>query len=92
MSHSLPNPGEVMRNIAFNLRMDGYLYVEGLEFQNLLTRRSILDLSYERRTYFTAESLKRVMSDAGSERDVARSGEPQTGALCSATCLTGRLY
>ena len=70
----LPNPGEVMRNIAFNLRMDGYLYVEGLEFQNLLTRRSILDLSYERRTYFTAESLKRVMSNAGIEMTVRTTG------------------
>lgn len=61
----LPNPGEMMRNVAFNLRKGGYLYVEGLEFQRLLEQRSILDLSYERYTYFTHQSLTRLMSDVG---------------------------
>lgn len=63
----LPNPREMIRNAAFNLRTDGFLYIEGLEFQTLLNQRSILDLSYERYTYFTVESLKHVMSDAGIE-------------------------
>lgn len=92
----LPNPGEVMRNIAFNLCMGGYLYVEGLEFQNLLVRRSILDLSYERYTYFTVESLKRVMSISGIEMDaqttgfhgqyMAVLGRKNTEGDCSGTC------
>lgn len=64
----LPNPREMMQTIAFNLREGGYLYVEGLEFQNLLNHRSILDLSYERYTYFTVESLERFMFDAGIEQ------------------------
>ncbi len=55
----LPNPRVMMQTIASNLRDGGYLYVEGLEFQNLLNQRSILDLSYERYTYFTAESLNK---------------------------------
>ena len=64
----LPNPREMMQTIASNLRDGGYLYVEGLEFQNLLNQRSILDLSYERYTYFTVESLRRFMFDAGIEQ------------------------
>ena len=40
----LPNPRVMMQTIASNLRDGGYLYVEGLEFHNLLNQRSILDL------------------------------------------------
>ncbi len=64
----LPNPREMMQTIAFNLREGGCLYVEGLEFQNLLNQRSILDLSYERYTYFTVESLGQFMFDACIEQ------------------------
>lgn len=70
----LSKPDEMMRNVAFNLREGGYLYVEGLEFQRLLDRRSILDLSYERYTYFTFESLKRFMSYAGIGQSSSATG------------------
>ncbi len=61
----LPDPGEIICSIVWNLRTGGYLYVEGLDFQRLLKERSVLDLSYERYTYFTAYSLKYLMSSAG---------------------------
>lgn len=63
----LVNPRDMMRNIAWNLCAGGHLYVEGIEFRGLLNRRAILDLSYERYTYFTVESLEHMMSDVGIE-------------------------
>ena len=47
------------------LREDGYLYIEGLDFRYLQQNQSLLDLSYERYTYFSAETLERIMYQAG---------------------------